>query len=184
MYTYNKVEMYGSVQCTVLCKREKYRKTSVSVFHFRRLGEAGGRDDAVHPQMKRHLAIVIGVVPDSSGCRPRRSAEAMVSFLLISAAVGSSRGVSEFTSAREAAGGQQAMASKLAALYFGREIQWLAVLFGLSAVVFAINAYRSYRRTAVRTECRRIGRPVVHFEIVSAFVGDIAMNHLAHRARY
>ena len=76
------------------------------------------------------------------------------------------------------------MASKLAALYFGREIQWLAVLFGLSAVVFAINAYRSYRRTAVRTECRRIGRPVVHFEIVSAFVGDIAMNHLAHRARY
>jgi len=46
---------------------------------------------------------------------------------------------------------QQAMASKLAALYFGPEIQWLAVLFGLSAVVFAINAYRSYRRTAVRT---------------------------------
>jgi len=45
---------------------------------------------------------------------------------------------------------EQAMASKLAALYFGPEIQWLAVLFGLTAVVFASNAYRSYRRAAVR----------------------------------
>jgi hypothetical protein len=48
-------------------------------------------------------------------------------------------------------GWEQAMASKLAALYFGPEIEWLTVLFGMSAVVFAINAYRSYRRTAVRT---------------------------------
>jgi len=46
---------------------------------------------------------------------------------------------------------EQAMASKLAALYFGPEIEWLAVLFGLCAVVFAINAYRSYRRATVRT---------------------------------
>ena len=46
---------------------------------------------------------------------------------------------------------QQALVSKLAELYFGPEFEWLAVLFGMSAVVFAINAYRSYRRTAVRT---------------------------------
>jgi len=46
---------------------------------------------------------------------------------------------------------QQAMVSKLAELYFGPEFEWLAVLFGMSAVVFAINAYRSYRRASVRT---------------------------------
>jgi heme/copper-type cytochrome/quinol oxidase subunit 1 len=46
---------------------------------------------------------------------------------------------------------EQALVSKMAALYFGPEIEWLAVLFGLSAVAFAINAYRSYRRTAIRT---------------------------------
>jgi len=46
---------------------------------------------------------------------------------------------------------QQAMVSKLAELYFGPEFEWLGVLFGMSAVVFAINAYRSYRRAAVRT---------------------------------
>jgi len=46
---------------------------------------------------------------------------------------------------------EQAMASKLAALYFGPEIECLAVLFGLCAVVLAINAYRSYRRATVRT---------------------------------
>jgi hypothetical protein len=46
---------------------------------------------------------------------------------------------------------EQAMASKLAALYFGPETEWLAVLFGLCGVVFAINAYRSYRHTTVRT---------------------------------
>ena len=46
---------------------------------------------------------------------------------------------------------QQALVSKLAELYFGPEFEWLAVLFGMSAVVFAINAYRSYRRAAVRT---------------------------------
>jgi hypothetical protein len=41
--------------------------------------------------------------------------------------------------------------SKFADFYFGNEFQWVAVLFGLSAVAFAINAYRSYRRTAART---------------------------------
>ena len=46
---------------------------------------------------------------------------------------------------------EQALVSKMLALYFGPEIQWLVVLFGFSALVFAINAYRSYRRTAART---------------------------------
>ena len=46
---------------------------------------------------------------------------------------------------------QQAMVSKLAELYFGPEFQWLAMFFGLSAAVFAINAYRSFRRNAART---------------------------------
>jgi hypothetical protein len=41
--------------------------------------------------------------------------------------------------------------SKFATSYYGAEFQWLAVLLALSAVIFAINAYRSYRRTAVRT---------------------------------
>jgi hypothetical protein len=41
--------------------------------------------------------------------------------------------------------------TKFAEFYFGNEFQWVAVLFGLSAVVFSINAYRSYRRTAART---------------------------------
>lgn len=45
---------------------------------------------------------------------------------------------------------QQALVSKLAELYFGPEFEWLGVLFGMSAVVFAINAYRSYRRAAAR----------------------------------
>jgi len=46
---------------------------------------------------------------------------------------------------------EQWMGTKFATFYYGSEIQWLAVLFGVSAIVFAINAYRSYRRTAVRT---------------------------------
>jgi hypothetical protein len=46
---------------------------------------------------------------------------------------------------------QQAMVSKMLEFYFGPEIEWLVVLFGFSAVVFAVSAYRSYRRTAVRT---------------------------------
>jgi len=46
---------------------------------------------------------------------------------------------------------EQVLVSKMLALYFGPEIQWLAVLFGFSALVFGINAYRSYRRAAVRT---------------------------------
>jgi hypothetical protein len=49
------------------------------------------------------------------------------------------------------AGWQQWMGTKFGAFYFrDTEIQWLAVLFGLSAVVFAINAIRSYRRNIVR----------------------------------
>jgi hypothetical protein len=46
---------------------------------------------------------------------------------------------------------EQALVSKMLALYFGPEIRWLVALFGFSAVVFAINAYHSYRRTAART---------------------------------
>jgi hypothetical protein len=46
---------------------------------------------------------------------------------------------------------QQAMGSKLAALYFGPEFAWLYVLFGLTALVFAINAFRSYQRKTART---------------------------------
>jgi hypothetical protein len=46
---------------------------------------------------------------------------------------------------------QQAMVSKLAALYFGPEFAWLYVLFGLTVLVFAINAFRSYQRKAART---------------------------------
>jgi len=45
---------------------------------------------------------------------------------------------------------QQAMVSKLAELYFGPEFQWLAVLFGFSAAVFAISAYRSHRGAVAR----------------------------------
>jgi hypothetical protein len=41
--------------------------------------------------------------------------------------------------------------TKFATFYFGAEFQWLAVLFGFSAVVFAISAYRSHRGAAVRT---------------------------------
>jgi hypothetical protein len=40
--------------------------------------------------------------------------------------------------------------SKFADFYYGDELTWVAVLFGMSAVVFGINAYRSYRRTAAR----------------------------------
>ncbi len=46
---------------------------------------------------------------------------------------------------------EQWMGTKFATFFYGAEFQWLAVLFVLSAVVFAINAFRSYRRTAVRT---------------------------------
>jgi hypothetical protein len=45
---------------------------------------------------------------------------------------------------------QQAMVSKMLELYFGSEIGGLLVLFGFSAVVFAINVYRSYRRASAR----------------------------------
>jgi len=46
---------------------------------------------------------------------------------------------------------EQWMGTKFATFFYGAEFQWLAVLFVLSAVVFAINAFRSYRRAAVRT---------------------------------
>jgi hypothetical protein len=46
---------------------------------------------------------------------------------------------------------QQAMVSQLAAFYFGPEFEWLYVLFGLTTLVFAINAFRSYQRKAART---------------------------------
>ncbi len=46
---------------------------------------------------------------------------------------------------------EQWMGTKFATFYYGSEIQWLAVLFALSTVVFAVNAYRSYRCTVVRT---------------------------------
>jgi hypothetical protein len=42
---------------------------------------------------------------------------------------------------------EQWMGTKFATFFYGAEFQWLAVLFVLSAVVFAINAFRSYRRT-------------------------------------
>jgi hypothetical protein len=41
--------------------------------------------------------------------------------------------------------------TKFQTFYDGAEFQWLAVLLAFSAGVFAINAYRSYRRTAVPT---------------------------------
>jgi hypothetical protein len=46
---------------------------------------------------------------------------------------------------------QQAMVSKWAMFFFGPEFTWMYVLFGLSALVFAINAFRSYQRKSART---------------------------------
>lgn len=46
---------------------------------------------------------------------------------------------------------QQAMVSKWAAFFFGPQFEWMYVLFGVSAVVFVINALRSYQRKAART---------------------------------
>src|SRR5580692_1279760 len=40
---------------------------SVSVFQFRRIGAAGGRDDAVFAQVEGHLAVVVGGVPHDHG---------------------------------------------------------------------------------------------------------------------
>ncbi len=45
---------------------------------------------------------------------------------------------------------EQWMGTKFATFFYGSEFQWLVVLLGMSAIVFGINAYRSYRRTAVR----------------------------------
>jgi hypothetical protein len=44
---------------------------------------------------------------------------------------------------------EQWMGTKFATFFYGSEFQWLVVLLGMSAVVFGINAYRSYRRTAI-----------------------------------
>ena len=46
---------------------------------------------------------------------------------------------------------QQAMVSKWAMFFFGPEFFWLYVLFGFSALVFGISAYRSYYRKTART---------------------------------
>ena len=45
----------------------------------------------------------------------------------------------------------QWVGTKFATFYYGAEFQWLAVLFGFSAVVFGISAYRSHRGAVVRT---------------------------------
>lgn len=46
---------------------------------------------------------------------------------------------------------QQWMGTKFETFYYGAEIRWLVSLLGLSAVVFAVNVYRSYRRNPLRT---------------------------------
>jgi len=43
---------------------------------------------------------------------------------------------------------QEALASPSAALYFDPQTEWMAALFGLGTIVFAINTYRSFRRIA------------------------------------
>lgn len=48
-------------------------------------------------------------------------------------------------------GWEQGMISDLAAVYFGPQFFWLAILFLFSSVVFAVSAIESYRRTLVRT---------------------------------
>ena len=46
---------------------------------------------------------------------------------------------------------QQWMGTRFATFFYGSEIRWLVSLLGLSAVVFAVNVYRSYHRNLVRT---------------------------------
>jgi hypothetical protein len=46
---------------------------------------------------------------------------------------------------------QQGMSSKWYATFFAPEYGWLYGLFGMSVLVFAINAFRSYQRKAART---------------------------------
>jgi hypothetical protein len=46
---------------------------------------------------------------------------------------------------------QQGMSSKWYATFFAPEYGWLCVLFGMGALVFAINAFRSYQRKAAGT---------------------------------
>jgi hypothetical protein len=45
---------------------------------------------------------------------------------------------------------QQGLSSKWYASFFAPEYGWLCVLFGMGALVFAINAFRSYQRKAAR----------------------------------
>jgi hypothetical protein len=45
---------------------------------------------------------------------------------------------------------EQTLVSKLATFYFGPEFRWLYVLFSLSALVFGISAFRSYRQSSSR----------------------------------
>jgi hypothetical protein len=58
--------------------------------------------------------------------------------------------IAVFDLVRVFAAWQQAMVSKMAAFYFGPEFQWLYLLFGLSALVFAISAFRSFRKLPSR----------------------------------
>lgn len=43
---------------------------------------------------------------------------------------------------------QEALVSPSAALYFDPQTEWMAALFGLGTIVFAINTYRSFRHIA------------------------------------
>jgi hypothetical protein len=46
---------------------------------------------------------------------------------------------------------EQALVSKMAALYFGPEFQWLAVLFAFSGTVFVANILKNAKQSASRT---------------------------------
>jgi hypothetical protein len=45
---------------------------------------------------------------------------------------------------------EQVLVSKMAALYFGPEIEWLAVLFAFSAAVFVVNIVKSLKQSPAR----------------------------------
>lgn len=40
---------------------------SVIAVERRRIGSAGGRDDIIFAQVEKHLAVVVGIVPDDDG---------------------------------------------------------------------------------------------------------------------
>jgi hypothetical protein len=46
---------------------------------------------------------------------------------------------------------EQALVSKMAALYFGPEIEWLAVLFAFSGAIFIVNIVKSLKQSPSRT---------------------------------